>query len=325
VLTELGGSQVKRLAVGLFVDVASALVLLPMPASASAQELEPGAYWPRPSGLNILTVVNNLNWGDVAFDTSAPIDEASATINTTALSFTRAFSLGGRSANAGVTVPIIVGHVEGRYLGEPAEADRFGFGDPRLRLAMNFLGAPAMTPQEFASYRQGTIVGASVTVVPPLGEYDSAKLINLGTNRWSFKPEVGLSATFGPWVLEAMAGAWLFTDNPDFGGGRTRTQDPVVSTQVHLTYRFKPSVWLAADANYFTGGQTTVGGTQNLDFQRNSRIGATFSAALNRHHAIRASVSRGAYTTIGADFTSIAVGYNYAWTRSSTSSAASHP
>ncbi len=292
---------------------ASLLALLPIPASASVQELEPGAYWPRPTGLNILTVVNSLNWGDVAFDASGPIDEASATINTTGLSYTRAFSLGGRSANASVLLPVIAGHVEGRYLGEPAEADRFGLGDPRFRLALNLLGAPAMTPAEFATYHQGTIVGASVTVAPPLGEYDPTKLINLGTNRWSFKPEVGLSLTSGKWVVEGMVGAWFFTENGDFAGGRTRTQDPVVASQAHLTYRFKPTMWLAADANYFTGGTTTVGGTRSLDFQRNSRVGATFSWALDRHHAIRASASQGAYTTIGADFTSVAVGYNYAW------------
>ncbi len=292
-----------------------ALALLLTPAPASAQELEPGAYWPIPTGLNILTVANNFNWGDVAFDPSAPIDEASARINTTAFAFTRAFSLAGRSANAGVVLPVIGGHIEGLYLGEPAEVGRFGQGDPRLRLAMNLYGAPAMTPQQFASYRHQTIVGVSVTVAPPIGQYDSTKLINLGTNRWSFKPEVGLSQAWGKWVVEAMAGVWFFTDNTDFVGGRTREQDPIVATQVHVTYKFTRSMWLAGDANYFTGGQTTIGGKQNLDLQRNSRIGATFSSAIGRGQAIRMSVSRGAYTTIGADFTSIGVGYNYAWAR----------
>ena len=180
---------------------------------------------------------------------------------------------------------------------------------------MNLYGAPAMTPKEFASYRQGTIVGVSVTVAPPLGQYDSTKLINLGTNRWSFKPEVGFSSTHGQWVVEAMAGIWIFTDNDDFFGGRTRVQDPVTALQFHLTYKFKRTMWLAGDANYYTGGTTTIDGTQNLDFQRNSRVGATFSTALDNRQAIRASVSRGAYTTIGAAFTSLAVGYNYAWAR----------
>jgi Putative MetA-pathway of phenol degradation len=286
-----------------------------MPVSGLGQELEPGAYWPIPTGLNIITVINNVNWGDVAFEPSAPIDEASATINTIALAFTRAFGLGGRSANAGLVLPIVGGHVAGRYLGEPAEVGRFGLGDPRVRFAMNLYGAPAMTPQAFASYRHQTIIGVSVTVAPPFGQYDPTKLINLGTNRWSLKPEVGLSRGYGQWVVEAMAGAWFFTDNTEFAGGRTRAQDPIVATQVHVTYRFTRVMWLAADANFFTGGRTTIGGRQNFDLQRNSRIGATFSSALDRHQAIRMSVSRGAYTTIGADFLSIGVGYNYAWAR----------
>ena len=112
-----------------------------------------------------------------------------------------------------------------------------------------------------------------------------------------------------------MAGVWLFTDNTDFVGGRTREQNPIVATQFHVTYRFKRSMWLAGDVNFFTGGRTTIGGKQSLDLQRNSRIGATFSQAFRGGHAIRASVSRGAYTTIGAAFTSISVGYNYAWAR----------
>jgi len=293
----------------------STVLLLVLPAYVSAQELEPGAYWPIPRGTNILTVVNNFNWGDVAFDPAAPIDEASAKVNTTAFSFTRAFKLGGRSANFGVVVPVVTGHVAGLYLGEPAEVNRFGLGDPRIRVAVNLYGAPAMTAPQFVKYQQRTLVGVSISVAPPLGQYDSTKLINLGTNRWSYKPEIGFSRTNGKWVLEAMAGAWIFTDNDDFIGGRTREQDPIGAVQVHVTYRFQRGTWLAADANYFTGGKTTIGGKQNLDLQRNSRIGATFSRALDRHQAIRMSVSRGAYTTIGADFTSIAVGYNYAWAK----------
>jgi len=216
-----------------------------------------------------------------------------------------------------VMVPVVGGHVEGLYLGEFAEVGRFGLGDPRLKLAVNLFGAPSMTAKEFAAYQQRGIVGVSLTVAPPLGQYDSSKIINLGTNRWSFKPELGLSRTnaSGKWVIEMMAGVWLFTDNTEFVGGRTREQDPIFTTQAHVTYKFNRRMWLAGDANFYTGGRTTIGGTQNLDLQRNSRVGATFSKAMARGHAIRMSVSRGAYTTIGAAFTSIAMGYNYAWAR----------
>jgi hypothetical protein len=306
---------VDKLIATLLCRAAGAVVLVLIPLCAVAQELEPGAYWPLPKSLNIFTAIDSFNWGDIAFDPALPVEDGRARINTSALAFTRAFSLAGRSANAGIVVPIVGGHLEGLYLGAPVETSRFGLGDPRLRLAMNLYGAPAMTPREFATYRQGRIVGISVTVAPPLGQYDPTKVVNLGTNRWSFKSEIGFSQTRGSWVLEVMAGVWTFTDNTDFFGGRTRTQAPIVATQGHLTYKFNRSTWLAGDANFYTGGRTTIDGTQNLDLQRNSRIGATFSMGLGGGHAIRASLSRGAYTTIGADFTSIAFGYNYGWVR----------
>ena len=170
------------------------------PSIAGAQELDPGAYWPLPVGLNILTAVNSVNWGDVAFEPSVPVEAASARINTTAAAFTRVLSIAGRSANAGIQIPIIAGHVEGLYLGQPAETGRFGFGDPRFRLAVNLYGAPAMKPKDFAAYKMRTIVGVSVSVAAPLGQYDDTKVINLGTHRWSFKSELGLTHAIGPWV-----------------------------------------------------------------------------------------------------------------------------
>ena len=274
----------------------------------------PAPTGPFPRGLNIVTGIGGFNWGDVTFDPSLPVEDASATITSTAVAFTRCLRISpGARPTSGLALPIIGGHVEGLYLGEHAEIDRFGLGDPKLRLAVNLYGAPTMTPREFARYRQRFIVGVSLVAVAPLGQYDSTKVINLGTNRWSFKPEVGLSRTYGKWVIELMVGAWFFTDNTEFLGSSTREQDRVVATQVHLTRRFSPAMWLAADVNFYEGGQTTVGGKANVDLQKNSRIGATFSRGLGRGHAIRASFSRGAYTTIGADFTSIAVGYNYAW------------
>ena len=302
-------------AFSIVVCLIGAVVLLLSPAPVRAQELEPGAYWPIPKGLNIVTAIGSVNWGDVAFEPSLPVEDAAATIATSALAYTRAFGLGGRSANAMVMLPIVGGHLTGRYLGEDTVVDRFGLADPKLKFAVNLFGAPSMTPAEFAAYRQRLIVGVSLTMMAPLGQYDATKLVNLGTNRWSFKPEIGLSRSYGKWVIEGMAGIWLFTDNTNFAGGRTREQDGILIIQGHFTRRFTRVMWLAADANYFRGGRTTIGGKQNIDFQNNSRIGATFSKSLARGHAIRASLSRGAFTTIGARFTSLAFGYNYAWPR----------
>ena len=215
-----------------------------------------------------------------------------------------------------MVVPVVGGHLEGLYLGESAEADRFGLGDPRLRMAMNLYGAPSMTPKEFAAYQQRTFVGVSLTVAPPLGQYDSAKLINIGTHRWSIKPELGSRSALGRWVVEAMAGAWFFTENDDFFGGRTpragadRRDPGPPDVQVHAHACGWPGM-----PTTITGGRTTIDGEENFDLQRNSRVGATFSSALGRGQAIRLSVSRGAFTTIGAAFTSIGASYSYAWVR----------
>jgi Putative MetA-pathway of phenol degradation len=295
--------------------IVASVALLLVPTCAWAQELTPGAYWPLPVGINILTLVNNFSVGDIAFDPSLPVDDASARINATVVAYTRTLSLAGRSANLALQLPVVGGHVEGLYQGTPTAVDRFGLGDPTVRLGVNLYGAPAMTPKAFASSHMNTLIGVSLAVAMPLGEYDRTKVINLGTNRWSVRPEIGLVHFRGRWAYEIMAAVWLFSDNTDFFGGHTRAQDPIPSLQADLAYRFSPRVWLAGNANFYRGGRTQVDGKWNLDLQSNSRIGSTFSWALDQHHSLRASVSEGAYTTIGADFLSIAVGYNYAWTR----------
>ena len=70
-----------------------------------------------------------------------------------------------------------------------------------MRFAVNLYGAPAMDLEEFASYRRKTNVGASLVIVAPLGQYDPARFVNIGTNRWAAKPEVGLSRPFRALVL----------------------------------------------------------------------------------------------------------------------------
>jgi hypothetical protein len=99
---------------------------------------------------------------------------------------------------------------------------REGWGDAKLRVAMNLIGAPAMTPREFAQREPKTTLGVSVTVSVPTGEYFSDKLVNIGTHRWAAKTELGVTHPVGKWLLEAYAGAWWFEDNDDFFGGQRR-------------------------------------------------------------------------------------------------------
>jgi hypothetical protein len=295
------------------VALAAIVMLLCVAGAAGAQELDPGAYWALPTGLNVVSTIAQVSTGEVNFDPALPVEEVSARFGQGVFVYTRALNFFGRSSNLAVQVPFVNGHVEGRYRGEFAEVDRGGLADPRVRLAVNLYGAPAMAPAQFANYSLKTVVGASVTMVPPIGSYDDSRLLNIGSNRWSAKPELGLSHAMGPWVFEAMLGAWFFSDNDEFLGRAVKTQSPIASTQFHLAYRFRRNLWLAGDANFYVGGRTTIDGEQNDDRFRNSRIGATFSAGINRRQAIRASVSFGAFTTIGGDFMSAAIGFSHAW------------
>ena len=299
---------------GTILCVAVTLGLLLMPLAASAQELEPGAYWPIPKGLNIVTVVNSFNWGDLAFDPAAPIDEANATIDTVAFSFARAFSLAGRSANVGVAVPVVTGHVEGLYLGDFTSVDRFGQGDPRLRFAMNLYGAPAMTPKEFASFNRRLILGASVTVAPPpwtirFDEVDQPRHQSLVLQAGTWRVEC-------PWPVGRGGDGWGVVVHGQHGL-RWRTHADAGSD-----YRDAVPSDLQVQAQHVGGRgcQLLYGWADDDRREPEPRLPAQL--AHRRHvfvsdrsrQAIRMSVSQGAYTTIGNDFTSIAASYSYVWT-----------
>ena len=284
-------------------------------SSTSAQELVPAAYTPAPYGVNLLSLAATYSSGDLAFDPSGPIEDASAKIGISMLGYARTLKVAGRSANVGVILPYVIGDLEGLYFGEQAFAERSGLSDLVLRAAVNLFGAPAMSPKEFSTYRPRTLIGASLIVKAPTGQYDPSKLINIGTNRWAFKPEIGIVRVMGRWAIDAYVGGWFFTDNTGFFGGLTREQDPMLSTQFHVRYLIRPGLWAAIDANFWRGGQTTVNGAVNDDLQRNSRIGATVSMRLGRSQSLRIAASRGAITRIGGDFSSIGVSYGYSWAR----------
>ncbi len=282
---------------------------------AFAQELIPAAYTPAPVGANLVSLGVTANTGDIAFDPTGPIEDGSGDIAISTLSYARALGLLGRSSTVTVVLPYVRGDLEGLYFGEPAAVSRSGVGDAILRLGLNLYGGRAMTPAEFVSYRPRTLVGTSVTVTLPTGQYDSTKLINIGTHRWSVKTELGVVRVVRRWAFDGYAGVTAFTANPDFAGGVEREQDPIYSAQFHARYLFRPGLWGAVDANFWRGGRTSFDGVANDDLQENSRVGVTLSWRVAPGHNLRFAGSRGAITRIGGDFDSFGVSYSYSWSR----------
>ena len=282
-----------------------------LPAISRAQEIEPRAYAASPTGVTFVGLAYGRSTGAVLTDPSLPVDDVEAEINAAGVGVGHTFGFFGRLASATMTLPYVRGDFTGTLDGEPAEANRAGMGDVKLRLAMNFIGTPALTPAEFAKRAPTTTLGASLTVSLPTGEYHGDKLINIGTNRWAIKPEIGVSQPIGRWFLEAYAGAWFFGDNDNFFGGRHREQEPLTSIQAHVAYVFRPRLWLALDGTYYDGGRSTVDGVRKDDRQTNSRVGMTLAVPIGPRQALKFSWSQGASTRIGSDFTAYGIAWQY--------------
>jgi Putative MetA-pathway of phenol degradation len=268
---------------------------------------------PAPVDLNIVSVPYTYQTGSVITDPSLPIQNVDAKINVVTAFYERTFAFFGREANAALVLPYVWAKVTGDVFEEARSVTRSGQGDMALRLASNILGGPALKREEFARAPQQTTLGASLVVSMPTGQYDGTKLINIGTHRWAFKPELGFSEPVGRWRFDFYAGAWFFTANDDFFGGNRRTQDPMVSLQGHVIYTFPPGLWLALDGTWYSGGQTTVNGVLNADRQANARIGATIAVPLGRTQSLKAAWSRGATVRFGQNFTTVGVTYQYLW------------
>lgn len=297
----------------LYRPFASVVLVLSLAGAAAGQELEPRAYAPNPTGATFVLLAYGRTSGDVVFDPSLPFRDVSAAVNSTSLLAGRTFGLLGRSASAGVALPYVWGSMQGSVGEQFRRIERSGLGDVRGRLAVNLVGAPALGLREFAARRPGTTLGASLTVVAPSGQYDPAKLINIGANRWSFKPELGLSHPAGRWFLELYTGVWLFADNDDYFGGQRREQAPLGSVQGHMAYAFRPRLWLAGDATFYTGGRTTVDGAASADTLSNSRVGLTLSLPAGRRNSVKLTWATGFTTRVGGDFDTFGVAWQTLW------------
>jgi hypothetical protein len=284
-----------------------------------AQDLAPRAYLVSPVHSNAVTLTYSLFDGSIIFDGNTPITDSTARVHIPAFIYSHSLSFFGRTANFNAALPYGVGNFRGKVAGTEALAHRSGLLAPTFRFSVNLKGGPAMNAAEFRKWRQKTILGVSFKLVPLAGQYDPTKLINLGTNRFAFKPEFGYSQRWGHWILDAYGGVWFFTQNKEFfsqnqSSPNTQSQSPVGSFEGHLSYDFKPRLWVSLDGNYWFGGATSVNGVENqLTLQRNSRVGVAASIPLTAHQSLKFSYSNGAYIRYGGNYQNISVAWQYSW------------
>jgi hypothetical protein len=280
---------------------------------ARAQEIEPRAYSNAPIGVNFLIAGYAYTEGAVPFDASLPIKNANLKTSSAVLAYARVLDLWGQSAKLDAVLPYTWLSGSAESAGEPIERNVSGFADPRFRLSVNLYGAPALTLKEFRDYQQNLIVGASLQVSAPSGQYDPSRVVNIGTNRWSFKPEFGVSQALGQWTLECQAAATFFTDNDDFYRGNTRSQAPIYSLQGHVIYGWRSGIWGSLDATYFAGGRTTINGELNDDLQQNWRVGGTLAFPVDMRNSIKLYASRGVSARTDNDYNLLGIAWQYRW------------
>lgn len=275
--------------------------------------MEPLSYTNSPIGLNFLIAGYSYQTGSVLVDPSLPVTNVKATVDSGFLAYSHIMDFWGQSGSLALVLPYAWLSASGDVFQQSRTVDRTGLSDLIARLSINLYGAPAVTVQQYPSYHQDTIIGVSLIVTAPSGQYIQSKFVNIGTNRWSVKPELGVSKAVRPWTFEGAAGVTFFTDNNEFFGNNTRHQNPLLSIQGHAIYNVNPKLWLALDGTYYTGGRTSTNGSLDNDLQRNSRWGGTFARTVTRHNSIKLYFSSGLAAQNGAEFRIYGIGWQYRW------------
>jgi hypothetical protein len=295
------------LRLGFVISVGCAVLLAGQPVRGN--DVEPRLYSAVPTGANFLSIGYKRSHGEVTLDSSVPVVDAEGQVDALVLGYSRGLNIAGRSGLLTVMVPYANLALEGIYLGQPASGEVTGFGDPVVRLSVNFVGAPAMSRDEFRTYRQKTIVGASVAVSLPAGRYDKDRVLNPGSNRWNVIGQVGVSHRVRRWTLEGAMGVSVFSDNDELRGDNELSQEAIALFRGSALYHFTPRTWMSIGLVHSRGGATRLNGVKRRDHQNNWRSGASISFPVGRRHRVQLIATEGVSARIGADFTTFIANY----------------
>ena len=293
-------------------------LFMALAAQLCAQDLSPRAYVITPVNANAVLLTWSYFNGGVDFNGAVPITGAKGVYNIQIFSLYHSFGFFGRSSNIAVVLPYAVGNFSGMLQGQPAASIyRSGLADLVARFSVNLFGGPAMPPREYAKWKQKVLLGASLKVIAPTGQYNGTKLVNWGINRWAFKPEFGYSERWGDWILDAYAGAWLYTTNPAsyaFPHPLPQTEAPIGSFEGHLSRNFGAGTWVSLDGNFWWGGTTSLNGKENpATRQTSSRLGGTAAWRFARHQSLKVSYSDGTYLRFGGNYHNVTAAWQYSW------------
>lgn len=244
-----------------------------------------------PLGTQVIGVGFNHVFGEIDFDPILQAENAQVSINSMAIQYVRPFRIGTKQARIDVLIPFSSANWEGLLKGEETSITRTGFADPRLRLSVNFIGPEAMTIKEMQEFMKEnpvyTTVGASLAVSFPFGQYYGDKLLNLGSNTFVFRPQLGMTHKWGPWSYELSTSVFIYTNNNNFYIGKTKEQKPLFAVQTHLTRLFKHQIWTTLSFGYGLGGNSIVNRQRKHDERGNFLGGLSAGMPIFKTQAIK--------------------------------------
>jgi len=293
------------------IDVILALLISFFCVPILSQDLEPRAYANVPKGINVLAVGYGYNKGNVLTDPSLPIEDFKINTHILAINYIHSFSLAKKLARVQVSLP--AADMQGSLIqnGELLTGSRTGFADMRIRFGVNLTGSPALDRKEFRQYQQKVIFGVSLVTSVPTGLYYSDKKINLGNNRWGFKPEIGVSKRFKHVYAEAYLGTWFYTNNTEYLTNKVLKQKPTISLQAHASYYFKNLMWVGINTNWYEVGATTIDDVPTGTSLDDWRVGATFSVPISKSQSIRLQYHTGLLSNLGLNYDSLTLAYQF--------------
>ncbi|WP_168171911.1 transporter [Algoriphagus sp. A40] len=253
--------------------------------------------------------------GEVVTDPTLPVQNIKAKVESLSFGVSHSFGFLGKTSQILLVLPYSWAQVSGDVAEQYTEITRSGLADMRFRFSTLLIGGKAGTVKEISQAPRKTILGFGLNIVAPTGQFFPEKLVNLGTNRWSFRPELGLSQPIGKrWLLDFYSGLWLFTNNNSFyPGSSVRSQEPMGTFQAHFSYNIKPLLWIAINTTYYLGGKSSIDSIYKDDRQDNSRIGITAVIPTGRFSSLKFAASTGAVVRVGQDFNSFTVGWQKTW------------
>jgi hypothetical protein len=284
-----------------------------------SQDIEPRRWSHLPMGGNFAGTAYSYTEGDIFFNPVLRIEDGEFDLQTATLKYIHAFEVLGKSARFDLTQNFQSGSWNGLLNGVPTSVDRDGWADSTLRFAVNLYGAPPLAGQEFFDYRKSvadceTIVGAGLVMQFPTGEYFSDKLINLGTNRYTFTPQFGVVHNRGKWSMELSTSASFYTENDEFFNGKQLEEEVYLIGQGHLIYTFMPGLWVGASAGYGYGGESTIDGASADDRKGNIGWGLSVGIPVNRSFGFKiAYVGTRTDQDTGSDTDTLTIGCSLQW------------